>query len=97
MPSWIVMAYTLLIPQRLIAVGTVAILLVAHFGLVFVSCGALWIALIACAYSPDETASRPDAVASVKPIRDRITGTVRGCVRPNHRAQPQSISAGTPP
>jgi hypothetical protein len=36
------------------------------------------------------------AVASVKPIRDRMEGRVRGCVRPNRRTQPQIIRAGRP-
>ena len=33
---------------------------------------------------------------SVKPIKDRIEGRVRGCVRLNQRTHPQIIRAGRP-
>src|SRR5215471_6562758 len=46
MPNWIVMAYSPLISQRLIAMGTVALLISAHLGLILVCCGALRITLI---------------------------------------------------
>lgn len=51
---------------------------------------------MACAYRTDEAASRPDDVASAKPIRDRIESQVRGYVRFNHRTQPQTMTAGRP-
>jgi hypothetical protein len=41
MPIWIVVAYSLLIPHRLIAVRTVALLVIAQLGLILVCCAAL--------------------------------------------------------
>jgi hypothetical protein len=44
----------------------------------------------------EEIASRADAVARIKPIRDKIDGIVRGCGLIDHRTQPQiNITGGT--